>query len=604
MLEEVKRKFSAVNRLVEKIGDRETIELSKFLKNRITHPDSFAAMLGETSSGKTTLLNGFLCGNYLYTSAKPSTAAIIELECTPEEVPHQYYAILKNATAAKLSREEFIEYSKIPNDNIKRLWMKTQSTEYGNSKMRLFDTPGYGSVIEKHEEVLVEFIPESNIIIYVVSYKVGIQQDDYNFINYISEIMTEGTEFVLVINRVPELTGNSDRRISEIKQYIADLLHYTPKTFLVPNIFCETNEYPLPGCSELWAYLKEKTLSDGHQRQLEKSFEAYVFSLFERCETYVKQKTLAKKLNQDEKNVLITELEKIILQLENAKDELVKPAFRELITVIPSKLGRAQRHITSEIHKKIDASSKVRQEEIVAYVNAHMLQFEAKKQTDEIRSYIEIKLNRLNKQVEDMLNQCLYRIEQAIELHFSVETVEMTKGIVKRSLGRTLEQSILAYFKKFAGNGGTGIANGAKHLLKKFGDLFGKTFSRETHNKLASTLSRIGATSAKAVGIAVCVILEAIFIIVDATTWQHFLKKKVTEGIKKWHDEVITAIEDDLKDLETENLKLLDEHIYDIRKSIDNFSKNDLDDEKIDELTVLLNAVTVEMGEYSYGEEQ
>ena len=128
MFEEVKRKFEAVNSLAEKTGVSEIIELSKFLKDRINHPDSYVTMLGETSSGKTTLLNGFLGGNYLYTSVKPSTGAIIELEHTPEEVTDQYYAILRDAKAAKLSREDFIEYSKTPRDNIKRLWMKTRST--------------------------------------------------------------------------------------------------------------------------------------------------------------------------------------------------------------------------------------------------------------------------------------------------------------------------------------------------------------------------------------------------------------------------------------------------------------------------------------------
>lgn len=37
--------------------------------------------------------------------------------------------------------------------------------------------------------------------------------------------------------------------------------------------------------------------------------------------------------------------------------------------------------------------------------------------------------------------------------------------------------------------------------MKKIGDLFGKTFSRETHNELAKFLSKIGATSTRAINI-------------------------------------------------------------------------------------------------------
>jgi len=600
MFENVKRKFDAVNKLAQKTGDQKIIELSKFLKDRISHPDSFVAMLGETSSGKTTLLNGFLGGNYLYTSVKPSTGAIVELECTPEEVPHQYYAILQNATAAKLSKEDFIEYSKTPKDNIKRLWMKARSAEYGDSKLRLFDTPGYGSVIEKHEEVLTEFLPESNIIIYVVCYRVGIQQDDFNFINYVSEIITKDTEFVLVVNRVPEHIVKNDRRVNEVKRYISDILHYRPKTFLVPDIPCENKEYPLPKCDELWAYIKENIFSDKHQRQLEKNFEGYVFGLFERCEAFITQKAAGQKMDRNQMYVLVKELKNTITQLETAKDQLVKPTFEKLVAVMPSKLSSAKWNVTGAIHQKIDESAKLRQQEIVAYVNSHMLQFETKKQVDEIRFYIEAKLTDLNKKIEDMLNQCVQKIEYTIELHFSVEAANMAKGIFKKFTGNALEQSLLGYFKQFAGRGGTGIANGAKHLLKKVGDFFGHTFSRETHNKLASTLSRIGATSAKAVGIAVAVVLETVIMIVETVTWQGSLKKKITEAVEKWHDEVITAIQDDLKDLERENLNLLDEHISGFQEIIDNVSENNLDVEKINELTTLLDVTKMEIGEYSY----
>jgi GTPase SAR1 family protein len=599
MLDEVKRKFNAVKELAEETGVEEIINLSKFLNDRINHPDNFAAMLGETSSGKTTLLNGLLGGNYLYTSVKPSTGAIIELEFAPEKIDHQYYAILQNAKAAELSREDFIENSKKPDDRIKRLWMKTMSSEYGDCKMRLFDTPGYGSVIEKHEEVLTEFLPESNIIVYVVLHKVGIQQDDFNFINYASEIIAKDTEFILVVNRVPEQAGDSDRRVDEIKNYVSDLLHYTPKTFLVSDIICENNEYPLPVCNELWSYLKGKILSEENQKQLEESFEAYVFGLYDRCNDYITQKELARKFNRVEKDLLVKELENQIARIEAAKDKLVRPEFEKLISAMPSKLARAKMNVTSAIHKKIDESSKARQDEVVAYINHHMLQFETKKQVDGIRDYIESKLTRLNKQIDDMLNQCIQQLKNTVDLHFSVEAANMAKGFFKKYAGNFLEQSLLSYFKQFAGRGGTGIANGAKHLLKKLGDLIKISIRRDTYNKLASTLSKIGATSAKAVGIAVGVVLEIGFMVYDALTWQSNLKKKVTKGVEKWHDEVVAAIQDELKKLEAENLKLLDEHIDGFRNFIAETCEDKPDEKKIDKLTALRDTVKAKIGEYS-----
>lgn len=55
--------------------------------------------------------------------------------------------------------------------------------------MRLFDTPGYGSIVREHEEVLMEFIPNSDVIIYTVNYKIGIQENDYAFLGFLKELI-------------------------------------------------------------------------------------------------------------------------------------------------------------------------------------------------------------------------------------------------------------------------------------------------------------------------------------------------------------------------------------------------------------------------------
>ena len=39
--------------------------------------------------------------------------------------------------------------------------------------LNIFDTPGYNSLITEHEEVLRNFIPECDVIIHVVAYRVG-----------------------------------------------------------------------------------------------------------------------------------------------------------------------------------------------------------------------------------------------------------------------------------------------------------------------------------------------------------------------------------------------------------------------------------------------
>ena len=122
------------------------------------------------------------------------------------------------------------------------------------------------------------------------------------------------------------------------------------------------------------------------------------------------------------------------------------------------------------------------------------------------------------------------------------------------------------YFATFGGAGGAGagVANAAKHLLKKSGDLFGKKFSRETYNALAHTLKKIGFTSVKAIGNAVTVIIEVAQVIIDYSTWKPKLKKQVRKGLDEWYEKTIGTVTKDLEKLKAENIKTLKDIINDI----------------------------------------
>ncbi len=597
MFNDVIKKYDLVNELVYKIGDKSLVELSDFLGVRISSPDSYVVFLGETSSGKTTILNGLLGTDLLYTSVKPATGAITEIcfNCDVEQT--KFYAINKNATMEELTESVFHELSAKPDDALSRLRIECNVHFPINGNLRLFDTPGYGSLIEKHEEVLLNFIPESNIIVYVVAYKVGIQQDDMDFLNYAKNIISDGTEFILVINRAPDNINNDDLRIDEIKSYISDYLHYSPKCFIVKNEYAEEGEYPLPKCDDLWSHIGNNISSEENQKRLLDSYVGYVYGLYQRCEYSILKKQVQLELSLDE-----IEQSKLIIEGLNStnlviRNQLIIPTFDKIIEALYPKIKSAKARIEKAVFAAIDDASKLGMDEMMTYINQHLLPFETQSEMDDIKLYIEAELKALDRKIEDKLNRELAKIEKVIELHFNTATADMAKGFIKRTGGKMLEQSLLNYFKQFAGRGGTGIANASKHLLKKVGDLFGKTFSRETHNKLASFLSKIGATSAKAVGMSVSVILEGAFMAYETLTWQNKLKKISKEGLEKWHDEVLELSIRDLKELKEENIRLIDEEI---NAYISGFNFNDIVDDDfknyVNELTTLLEEVKVKIG--------
>jgi hypothetical protein len=366
---------------------------------------------------------------------------------------------------------------------------------------------------------------------------------------------------------------------------------------LIPNYKTEGDAYPLPPCPELWNYVQQTAASESNQKRVASSFNGYIYGLLERCEGVIDKRMVELKATKEEKAFLENKIETLKLVKEEIKSELMEPAFKEILDALPSKLSRTRNTVRGRVYSKIDEADKFRESEVTAYVNTHMLQFEIKKEVDEIRSYLDAKLRELDRKVQDKLNTVYAQIEKEIELHFSVAMANMINGTFKKLGGKILEQSLLNYFSQFAGRGGTGIANGAKHLLKKLGDLFGKTFSREAHNKLAHVLSKIGATSAKAVGAAVAVVIEAIVMIVDILTWQGKLKKAVDKGLDAWYNEVVVMMSNDINQLKEENMRLLDQ---DISLRIEAFSADDenlnLDD--TEKLQTMLLDVKTELGDY------
>ncbi|GHV30392.1 hypothetical protein FACS1894167_11170 [Synergistales bacterium] len=603
MFDKVKSAFGYVCELVDAIGDSKLIELKRFLAARIANPESYVVLLGETSSGKSTLLNGLMGNNILYTSVKPATGTIVEL-CLSESSETAYFVINKNATMEKLSREQFSKLSKSPDSNIARLRLCTQSDLHGLGSLRLFDTPGYGSLVAEHEEVLSDFLPQSDIVIYTVMYKVGIQESDYSFLDYAQELIGNAlaereTDFILVINRTPEGVSSGDRRIKEIVGYVADILHHEPKTFIVNTVLTEENEYPLPKSESLWRYVQSTVSSSKRVNRLAQCLFEYVEGLLDSCESFVLERAIPLKLAEEERNIMKKELKKLKAVQIEIKDELIEPTFERLAKLMPSAFSRVRETAYGEICEKIDSDSKLRTEEVTAFINSHLMPFALKNGVDEIKFTIDSELNELDRKIQDKLNTAYADIKSQVELHFNTEAAKLVDGALKKMVGRAAEQSLLNYFQQFAGRGGTGIANGAKHLLKKIGDLFGHTFTRETHNNVAKFLSKIGATSAKAVGVAVVVLLEVIFQVKDIMTWQGKLKKAVDTSLGTWEEEMLQVTLDELDKLKEENIRLVDEQIDEL---VAVFSAPvDISSGDIEKLQILLDSTKQKMEALKHG---
>ncbi|MCI7267774.1 MAG: dynamin family protein [Mollicutes bacterium] len=599
MNEALLEKFNKVDALVQKINNEKLINLSKFLKERLMNPDSYIIMLGETSSGKSTIINGLIQQNILKVSAAPSTGAITEIEFKKDIDENKFYAINKNATIEELDYETFKDLTLNPDEELKRVKLITKTSISNLNNMRLFDTPGYGSIIKEHEEVLKEFIPNSDIILYIVNYRIGIQENDYSFLGFLKQLIREDVEIILVINRCPENLNVKDRRIKEIKQYVNDILNEDVKTFFIKTEQCENeDEYPMPKAIKLWQYVGERVNSDTRKKQLESTFNEYINELFEKCKEEVFKRYEGIKLSRETQEKIKKHTEEFGDKIDECISKYITPGFDKIQKKVPELMLNAKKNIKDTIDKAIDEESASQKDEMIAYINNHLLYYISNKEILEIQRYIEIELDYIDKQVDDYLNTEIENFNKKITVCFETATELAIKGISK-DIGKNLVKGgLIKYFTQFGGNGkvGAGIANAASHALKVVGDAFGHTFKRETHNALKHILSKIGATSVRALSTATVVFTELISTAIDYSIWKGKLKQKLDDVLNDWHTETEKSIKNDLEILKEENIKTLKEIKQSCKERYE-YNESFNKEEEVLELMDMINEIKEEVGE-------
>lgn len=558
---DLKKKHEIIQKLVDVVNDDELTTLSKFMRSRISSPESYVTMLGETSSGKSTLINGLLQKKLLKTSAAPTTGAIVEVSFDSDVSSPEYYAINRNATMEQLDYNTFVSLSSNPDDMLARLQIAVPEVK-GLSGLRVFDTPGYGSIVDKHEEVLKEFIPNSDAIVYVIGYKIGIQENDFLFWRYIQELIHDDTDIIIVVNRCPVTVTENDRRLNEIRSYSTDIFHRNVPVFTIEAETSASGDI-LPPAKEVWDYINKLLNSPERQKILINTLNAYLDDLLAQADSIVDKHELAHLMSHQEKEDLRICAKELRQKGNHIVNTEIIPTFDRLIADTPKLFSRAQDAIYENIVTAIDNEVTGRMDETIAFVNNHSLPMAINRETKEYERRLMLELDAMNERVDDYLNEAIANYYHEIELRYASNAELAARVGGGKIVGKFMENGLKQYFAAFGGAGGAGagVANAAKHLLKKVGDLFGKKFSRETYNALAHTLKKIGATSAKAIGNVVTVIIELAQVIIDYSTWKPKLKKQVKKGLCVWCEKTIETVTTDLENLRKQNIETLKEII-------------------------------------------
>lgn len=543
------------------VDNEKAVNVAKFLKQRIENPDSYVVCLGESCSGKSTIINKIIGKDILPVSGIPSTAAITEICLDKNCKENEYYAINNNATMEVIDEETFKKLALNPDSELKRLRFVSDS-DADWSGIKLFDTPGYGSLVEEHEEVLMSFLPECDAILYTVSYKIGIQDEDYVFLNSMSELTRCGIPFCLIINRCPVGIKEEDVRVSEIYKYVIGLLEVNSvPIILVESFNTQETNVSISSIKSIQDFILKSVKSEERLSELDEAFRGYTNDLCDLIETGIDKKISFANLDAEEAKILVDATKEYIKTLRNAEKDVIEPEFESLMQNFPKHVDFCAENLKNDCIREIDKQSVFDKEEVGAFVSNFLFQHYGKKQASELQFYLETELNAIDEKLDDYLNKAIVKIENDLQIKNVSQAAKTGFEILKGGGKEALGKGLLIYFARFGGQGGAGagMANAASHFLKEFGKLFGKTFSRETHNALKHFLKQIGLTSTKSLAAAAVIVVDAVAAIIDLTTWKATLRKSIGKAIEKWSDDVKELTGKDLAKLKEDNIKNLEE---------------------------------------------
>lgn len=168
-------------------------------------------LVGEFSSGKTSLINALTDSKQLEIATKPTTATIYLLHFGQD----RQYATIHRADGSKETVEAIGSLKNSELADVPLVDIYDTSTRVPRDLV-LVDTPGLSSPDARHKDALIRFLPEADAILMTVDCN---QQITKSLLRFIEESNLAGRKVYLIVTKC-DTKPASDRE--SIKRYIAD----------------------------------------------------------------------------------------------------------------------------------------------------------------------------------------------------------------------------------------------------------------------------------------------------------------------------------------------------------------------------------------------
>lgn len=564
-----------IDSIVETLGIKDIIDKNSLVKERVVNPSHYVVMLGETSSGKSALINSILEKKIMIESVKPTTGVVAEVVVSDEE--DIWSKVGKDGSINELEKDEFDKFVVNPTSDIHRLRYKGRSREDKFAGIRLFDTPGYGSLVDYHEDILKEFIPEGDFIVYVVSYRVGLNDDDYQFLKYVGEIISDKVEVILAINMCPKDITEDNKRITEIRKNINECIHRDVETFLI-----ESSSEKNPDAQKLWNYIYERVNNPEKIEELGEALKNYQDYVLGECEIKVNSKIASIESAQNDLN----ERKKLTKEFFECKEEItaiLERGFTKTKVKSVRLIDKAAATIKEDVRKYVEDETKwTKREETYSFMQHYYVPKLTTEETEHILSYIEDEIILLDKAMKEILNKTATVLEDKVKVNIPCYS-DVMEGILKKHIGDAMKQAAGEMFRSFDSKK-KGNKDSSRTNFKRLEST--DTEYDINNNGLAKLIKAIRATSLKGITHYLSVFTDSIIYLYDTLTWQNKIQEISMEAIDNWAQDVEGAVRKYIDEFKETNrreiMSLFDELTQE-------FSEDETDDviEDIDHETLI-----------------
>jgi len=524
--------------ILQKHDGREYLAVAQLLRERLCRPHAFVTVCGETSTGKSSLINGLFRKPLLPVAASPTTATVTHVILREDETD-SFYSIGRNATLNEIDSQRFIDLSRTPDKDLLRLQVRAEAVDRRFLGFQVFDTPGYNAILAEHEEVLRAFLPESDVILFVAGYRTGFGQVEQDLLEVISSSL-EGRDDVpvmLVVNRAPVGTTGNSRRIVEVLSNAKDCLKREPRLFIVESATSSDPMVPpLPCSMPVWEAILAEVSKSESKRAIQERLWQLTLELLENTASILERKKLLLNAKSSELSEMQEQLDALKASREQSLMAVEKAAER-LRTTLPRLVDRLSCSIKTEFANEISNSNKwLGAHECYEWYSGHAMPFAIKKAAASIEEQIAQELDRLNEELAEIANTAIKKIGCSVRIRSDAAerfAQNLTLVIAKR-IGESFVEGVI---KGLGGRGGVaaGTGNLVKMVVARTGKVFGKTFGREVYNQIGKAFSK---RAIARFNVIFMVVMEVVVYLYHVKTWQGKFVNKLEDAIDEWSRDV------------------------------------------------------------------